>query len=148
MAACFLFLWGLGGYYILRWANGGEKEAQEAGEGGGNVGDKLNSMAGGRLTGFMDAAKAERAKGGIEGYSDQYTKPKVPEKKQEGEKEHAQPNGSAHKQDVGISDVSSATSNVSSATKATGVDGVHKTGANVTGAVKGGLGGATGLAAA
>jgi len=70
MAATFLFLWGLGGYYILRWANNdGETEADK----GPSIGDRLNNFTGGRLTGFMDAAKRENSKGDIKGYGDQYT---------------------------------------------------------------------------
>ncbi|TKA61960.1 hypothetical protein B0A55_11838 [Friedmanniomyces simplex] len=138
MAACFLFLWGLGGFYILKWANG-DKAGEPAPEGGA-IGDKLNSLTGGRLTGFMDAAKGERAKGDIEGFNDQHTKPKH----ESGEKEkkpaphHAQTNGTAepHKE---VGDVAS------KATKATGVDGAKNTAANATGTVKGGLSGATGL---
>lgn len=69
--ACFLFLWGLGGYFILRWANG-ETGSQEAPEGGA-IGDKLNALTGGRLSGFMDQAKKERSKKGIEGTDDKST---------------------------------------------------------------------------
>lgn len=89
--ACFLFLWGLGGYYILKWANGpsGTEEAPE----GGAIGDKLNAITGGRLTGFMDAAKSERAKGKIEGFNDTHTKP--------AEKKPAQ-NGNAEKVQKGV----------------------------------------------
>lgn len=131
MAACFLFLWGLGGYHILKWANGsdGDKPAPE----GGAIGDKLNSLTGGRLTGFMDGAKEARSKTDISGFNDEHTKPKHDEKKSE-------PNGTAHK-DV-HKEVGSA---ASKATKATGVDNASKTAANATGTVKGGLSGATGL---
>ncbi|KAK5677407.1 hypothetical protein LTS10_009977 [Elasticomyces elasticus] len=124
MAACFLFLWGLGGYYILNWANG-DKEGEPAPPGGA-VGDKLNSLTGGRLTGFMQSAKDERAKGGIEGYNDEHTKPKYDEK--------PKTNGSAEHKEV--SDV---TDGVAKAPP--GVDGVT----DKAGTVKGGLGGATGL---
>lgn len=72
-AATFLFLWGLGGYYILKWANSdGESEKPDAGNGP-SIGDRLNYFTGGRLTGFMDAAKKENAKNDIKGYGDQYT---------------------------------------------------------------------------
>jgi hypothetical protein len=75
-AAVFLFLWGLGGYYLLRWANGDSKEGEngEASEGNA-IGDKLNSLTGGRLTGFMEDARGQNAKKSIEGYSDRFTKP-------------------------------------------------------------------------
>lgn len=137
-AACFLFLWGLGGYYILKWANGdkGDEKAPE----GGSVGDKLNSLTGGRLTGLMDSAKDEQAKGDISGFNDKHTKPAPAQHKQ-------QPNGSAHKEkpehhEKAQKEVGNA---ASKATKATGVDSAHKQAANATGTVKGGLSGATGL---
>ncbi|EMC96967.1 hypothetical protein BAUCODRAFT_434317 [Baudoinia panamericana UAMH 10762] len=77
MTACFLFLWGLGGFYILKWLQGGSgSEGGEGGkEGGAPIGDRLNAMTGGRLTGFMDAAKEERAKGDIKGFGDEHLKP-------------------------------------------------------------------------
>ncbi|KAI7227624.1 hypothetical protein KC330_g8309 [Hortaea werneckii] len=78
MAACFLFLWGLGGYYILSWGNsaggsseGGDGKAPE----GQAIGDKLNNLVGGRLSGFMSSARAEEAKGDISGFGDQHLKP-------------------------------------------------------------------------
>ncbi|KAF2773495.1 hypothetical protein EJ03DRAFT_100389 [Teratosphaeria nubilosa] len=61
MAACFLFLWGLGGFYILKWANG--EGANKTAPEGQAIGDKLNNLTGGRLTGFMEAARNENAKG-------------------------------------------------------------------------------------
>jgi hypothetical protein len=125
-AACFLFLWGLGGYYILRWANGGDKPAEKGQKA---VGDYVNDVTGGRLTGFMDAARDERAKGDISGYNDTHTKPKKPEDK-------PQQNGSVDKQ---------AQEQLSKATKATGVDGVQSKADTVTGTAKGALSGATGL---
>jgi len=72
MAACFLFLWGLGGYYILSWGNSaGDGKAPE----GQAIGDKLNNLVGGRLSGFMSSARAEEAKGDISGFGDQHLKP-------------------------------------------------------------------------
>lgn len=142
-AACFLFLWGLGGYYILKWANGdSDKEGGKEG-GGGAIGDKLNSLTGGRLSGFMGAARDERAKGDISGYNDKHTKP---DHSSGGEKKHAPPqtNGTAHK-DAAQGAQKEVGNAANKATKATGVDGVHKTAANTTGTVKGGLSGATGL---
>lgn len=119
-AACFLFLWGLGGYYILKWANGGDGEGKE-GEGGKAIGDRLNELSGGRLTGFMDAAKKEQSKSDIKGFNDENTKP---EHKKEGEG-HQQPNGSAEKDSGKASGVEEK------------VDGVTKT-------AKGGLSSVTG----
>ncbi|KAI7472041.1 hypothetical protein KC357_g5884 [Hortaea werneckii] len=77
MAACFLFLWGLGGYYLLSWGNsagGGEQGDGKAPEGQA-IGDKLNNLVGGRLSGFMSSARAEEAKGDISGFGDQHLKP-------------------------------------------------------------------------
>ncbi|KAI7308786.1 hypothetical protein KC326_g7310 [Hortaea werneckii] len=77
MAACFLFLWGLGGYYILSWGNsagGGEQGDGKAPEGQA-IGDKLNNLVGGRLSGFMSSARAEEAKGDISGFGDRHLKP-------------------------------------------------------------------------
>ncbi|KAK1825454.1 hypothetical protein LTR12_000255 [Friedmanniomyces endolithicus] len=144
MAACFLFLWGLGGFYILKWANG-DKAGEKAPEGGA-IGDKLNSLTGGRLTGFMDAAKGERAKGGIEGFNDEHTKPKHEEKKEK--PQHAQTNGTKaehkeHKEPNAHKEVGDA---AGKATKAAGVNGAKDTAGGAVGTVKGGLGGATGLA--
>jgi len=74
-AATFLFLWGLGGYHLLRWANkDNNSESGEAPEGSA-IGDKLNSLTGGRLTGFMEDARGQNAKKGIEGYGDRFNKP-------------------------------------------------------------------------
>lgn len=50
MAASFLFLWGLGGYYIVKWFNEGESPAKP----GEAIGDKLNSLTGGRLDFVMN----------------------------------------------------------------------------------------------
>ncbi|GAB1736767.1 hypothetical protein NU219Hw_g8798t1 [Hortaea werneckii] len=105
MAACFLFLWGLGGYYILSWGNsaaGGSSEQGDDGKAapeGQAIGDKLNSLVGGRLSGFMSGARAEEAKGDISGFGDRHLKPdygssagqgKGTEKKGEGEQGNGQ----------------------------------------------------------
>lgn len=139
MTACFLFLWGLGGYYILKWANGDSKDKDGKSVAGGAIGDRLNSLTGGRLTGFMDAAKSERAKGDISGYSDQHTKPKAIEHEKK-----PQTNGTAHK-DAAAGAHKEVGDAALKATKATGIDGAHKSAANATNTVKGGLSGFTGL---
>lgn len=92
-AATFFFLWGLGGYYILRWANGDKKESKE-GEApeGTAVGDSLNRITGGKLDGFMENARAQNAKNDIKGYNDRFTKP------------DPQPNGHAKSEDKVSSD--------------------------------------------
>ena len=75
-AATFLFLWGLGGYYIIKWANGGSpSEGGKEAAPGEAVGDKLNSLTGGKLSGFMDSARDQRSKKDISGYNDDHTKP-------------------------------------------------------------------------
>ena len=148
MVACFLFLWGLGGYYFLQWVNGSSEKGQEKKPllESGSIGDSLNSMTGGRLTGFMDKIKAEKAKGDFSGFSDQHTPAKPPPS--EKEKFVRQPNAPAQKQsqNAGAANVISPTSNVQKATKVTSsVNGPSKTAANTTGTIKGGLGGAAGL---
>ena len=55
LAACFLFLWGLGGYYLLKWFNKGETPAAQ----GDAIGDKLNALTGGRLDFIMGGARQE-----------------------------------------------------------------------------------------
>lgn len=49
-AATFLFLWGLGGYYILQWFSKGDLPA----ESGTVMGDNLNNWSGGRMAWLMD----------------------------------------------------------------------------------------------
>lgn len=111
-------------------------------------------MTGGRLTGFMDSAKAERAKGDISGYSDEHTKPEQPSEEKSSQKgANAKTNSDAssqqskEQQSVGTA-VRAPAANVekaTKATKATGIDNEAKTLTNTTGVVKGGLTGATGL---
>ena len=87
-AACFLFLWGLGGYHILKWANGDSQggEPKQAPEGGA-IGDHLDRLTGGRLSGFMEGARSQTAKKDISGYNDQHTRPATTEKSQD----HSEP---------------------------------------------------------
>ena len=148
MTACFLFLWGLGGYYLLKWLNGpsnGEGEEAKPLLSSGSIGDSLNSLTGGKLTGFMDNAKAERAKGDISGFSDEHTKPEAPpEKKGSQQNANASAQQSKKQASVGTA-VSAPAANVQKATKATGIDSKAETFTNATGVVKGGLTGATGL---
>lgn len=157
LTACFLFLWGLGGYYLLKWVNSDDskKPAPE----GAAIGDKLNSLTGGRLSGFLDSARAERSKDDISGFDDKNTKPEAqpaPQPAAGKGKPHA--NGSAggnKKHDVGslpgkavTSATESPSAGVRKAAAATGnpaVNNVAKKGADTTGTVKGGLSGATGL---
>jgi energy-coupling factor transporter transmembrane protein EcfT len=57
--ASFLFFWGLVGYYILTWFNGGESPMEE----GTVVGDRFHSVTGGRLRYLTDGGRKE-ANGG------------------------------------------------------------------------------------
>lgn len=65
MGATFLFLWGLGGYYILKWFNEGESPAPE----GSAIGDTLNNLTGGRMSFLMDGARKKKAQGAGENKS-------------------------------------------------------------------------------
>jgi hypothetical protein len=114
MGATFLFLWGLGGYYILKWANS-DGDSKKSDDSGPTIGDRLNSLSGGRLTGFMNSARSEESKKNISGYSDQNTPAQINEK--------------------------TATDNVKKATNATG--GAQNAVGSTTGTATGGLGGVT-----
>jgi hypothetical protein len=60
--ATFIFLWGLGGYYILKRANEGETPDGMA------IGDKLNGLTGGRMGWLIDGArkKADDMRTGVD----------------------------------------------------------------------------------
>jgi hypothetical protein len=152
MGATFLFLWGLGGYYALKWANG-DSEPSKSSEGGNNtIGDKLNSLSGGRLTGFMSAAKKEESKKDISGYGDEHTPAKRDEKPQQngtGKPQKLNANGNGAKSNGSPSpqkaanDASNAVNgHVKKATNAT--KGAQNAVGSTTGTVTGGLSGATG----
>lgn len=69
MTACFLFLCGLGGYYILRWVNGGQVNSDSSGDQiGGTTDDRHNALAGGRLAEVTDSMRVETAKSDINGF--------------------------------------------------------------------------------
>ncbi|KAI5364893.1 hypothetical protein Slin15195_G044310 [Septoria linicola] len=74
-AACFLFLWGLGGYYILKWANGDRGSGGGQASGNDTIGHRLNNLTGGRLGGFIESVDSQNTKQDISGYNDQHTKP-------------------------------------------------------------------------
>lgn len=57
MGATFLFLWGLGGYYIVKWFNEDSGPAAE----GEAIGDKLNALTGGKMSFLMDGARKKEA---------------------------------------------------------------------------------------
>lgn len=149
-AATFLFLWGLGGYHILKWANGDSNGEGGPAPEGSAIGDKLNSLTGGRLTGFMESARGVDAKKGIEGYGDRFNKPAESEKKSKNdgeEKSSATTTGSNAKANQQVGD--------SAARANDAVKNVDRTAANASGTVsnaakplsyaKGGLTGASGL---
>jgi hypothetical protein len=52
-AATFIFLWGLGGFYLLKWFNEGDVPAPD----GTAIGDKLNNLTGGRMGWLMDGSR-------------------------------------------------------------------------------------------
>ena len=155
MGATFLFLWGLGGYYALKWANG-ESEPSSSEGGSATIGDRLNSLSGGRLTGFMSAARKEESKKDILGYGDEHTPATYDEKPQQNGKPQksdanggAKGNGSPSAQKT-AGDASKAASDASSAAtghakKATNATkGAQNAVGSTTGTVTGGLSGATG----
>lgn len=149
MGATFLFLWGLGGYYALKWANGESDSSKQEG-GSATIGDRLNSLSGGRLTGFMSAAKQEESKKDISGYGDEHTPAKHDEKPQQNGKPQklnangAKANGSPAPQKT-VSDASNAaTGHAKKATNAT--KGAQNAVGSTTGTVTGGLSGVAGTA--
>ncbi|KAF2841504.1 hypothetical protein M501DRAFT_990011 [Patellaria atrata CBS 101060] len=58
MAATFVFLWGLGGYYLLKWLN---KDELGGAPEGGAIGDKLNSLTRGRLDFLMGGLREQQS---------------------------------------------------------------------------------------
>lgn len=96
MGATFLFLWGLGGYYVLKWANGDKDSGSSGDSETPSIGDRLNSLTGGRLTGFMSSAKHAESKKDISGYGDEHTPAKSDEKPQQNEKSQAAPKPKAN----------------------------------------------------
>jgi len=135
MGASFLFLWGLGGYYIFKWFNkGGEGPLPE----GSAIGDKLNSLTGGRLDFLMDPIRKQEAQ--REKKEEQHEKANGHPRKLEKKNDMA----NAAKDNVGnVTNKVTKTANVDEVTKKT--DGVTKTANNTLGTAKGLVGGATGL---
>jgi len=56
-AATFIFLWGLGGYYFVKWFNEDSGSAPK----GEAIGDKISSLTGGRLDFLMGGAREQEA---------------------------------------------------------------------------------------
>jgi hypothetical protein len=149
MGATFLFLWGLGGYYALKWANGESEPSKGSESGGGTIGDRLNSLSGGRLTGFMSAAKKEESKKDISGYGDEHTPATHDEKPQQnGKPQKLNANGNAKSNSSpapqkAVGDASNAAQgHAKKATNAT--KGAQNAVGSTTGTVTGGLSGVTG----
>lgn len=154
----------MGGYYLYKWLNGGEEPEKSEMPllRSGSIGESLNSLTGGRLTGFMESARAEKDKGDTLGVGDQASDDTTPSqtpvsakaKEKPGQQSNVQPGPRAGQQKSPQaantskpqqSPAAAVNAPVSKVTKATGVDGKAKTVTNATGVVKGGLSGATGL---
>lgn len=124
MGATFLFLWGLGGYYIFKWFNEGESPAPE----GSAIGDTLNNLTGGRMSFLMDGARKKEAQGAGEKKSNDTANGGVPDV--------------AKNADIGnVKD--QATKNVDGVQKRVGKATGGAT--NAVGTAKGAVGGVTGL---
>ncbi|KAK8169948.1 hypothetical protein IWX90DRAFT_465602 [Phyllosticta citrichinensis] len=55
LGASFVFLWGLGGYYLVKWFNQSDGPAPD----GSAIGDKLNNLTGGRMSFLMDGIRGQ-----------------------------------------------------------------------------------------
>lgn len=55
-AASFIFLWGLGGYYLMTWFNEGDVPAPQ----GSAIGDKFNNLTGGRMGWLVEGARKKQ----------------------------------------------------------------------------------------
>ncbi|KAL0262191.1 hypothetical protein SLS55_003630 [Diplodia seriata] len=146
MGASFLFLWGLGGYYIMKWFNqGGEGPAAK----GSAIGDKLNNLTGGRLDFLMNDTRSQAYKNEAN---------KKDDDKSEGEKSTNGSNEEKRKPRKinQAADAGNAKEQVGNAKdqieKTANADGVKKRVGNTTGtatsaagAANGAVGGATGL---
>jgi ABC-type multidrug transport system fused ATPase/permease subunit len=67
-SACILFSWGLAGYFVLHWAT--SEKSMEDGQRGRTIGERLNSLTGGRLEQLV--GQAQNAKSEIEGQKDKF----------------------------------------------------------------------------
>lgn len=156
MGATFLFLWGLGGYYLLKWANGegGDKSGSQDNSGP-TIGDRLNSLTGGRLTGFMNSARSEESKKSMSGWGDENTPAKTDEKPKGGQtngQKESNPqtngspkpkaNGAPSPQKTASNAANTTTNTAKKATNATG--GAQKAVGSTAGTVTGGLSGVAG----
>lgn len=149
LGASFLFLWGLGGYYILKWLNGDSEPAAE----GEAIGDKINNLTGGRLDFLMGPAREMAKTGQIHGGVQDQVAGHGEEKQADGTPEKRQTNGTSVPGQKHVGDAAKGIKGgLDTVQKNSGVDGVQKkldgvqkrTGGTL-GTVKGTLGGATGL---
>lgn len=145
MAASFVFLWGLGGYYLLKWFNKGESPAAS----GNAIGDKINNLTGGRMSFLMDSVRGSQKEADMK-------EDDVDEKPEKGNHQNHKPqklnqsNGGLQKNmdPAKLSEKMSKVGNVDNVTKQANLDGATKKVSNVTntaGSVKGVAGGLTGL---
>jgi len=138
--AAFVFLWGLGGYHILKWLNEGQSQAPE----GKAIGDKLNNLTGGRMSWLMDGArKKHEGDGGVKEGAKQED-----EKQQDHSKESKGENGSGTDVQKHVnSGKDHATKNVNGAPKKLNktTSGAKSEVNNKDGSAKDAVGGATGL---
>ncbi|KAG9953745.1 hypothetical protein KCU85_g1135, partial [Aureobasidium melanogenum] len=147
LAACFFFLWGLGGYYLLKWFNKGETPAAE----GEAIGDKINALTGGRLDFIMGGARKEYPDhSGQNGTKDEPS-PKPNGKPRKLQDNPAKSSGvdigkqaDSIKKNANVGNVTNQATkqaNLEGVTKQAGVDGVTKKADGVTGTAKGLAGG-------
>lgn len=145
LAATFVFLWGLGGFYLIKWFNKGDTPAAP----GTSIGDRLNSLTGGRMDFVMDNARKTEDEGKLKEYEKKHgTGPT--DKMSEGAPNataNGAPNGTANgtpkkpagtpaKLSSGASDAKKSAENGTNGIKNTatsGADGIKKN-ANVNGA--------------
>jgi energy-coupling factor transporter transmembrane protein EcfT len=132
MAASFIFLWGMGGYYILKWF--GEPGGAADGEA---IGDKLNSLTGGRLGFLMEGAKENSAPN-----DHLHGGPKYEGEKGSKEEKQGLIDGDGPAKDV-TKKVGDVTGTAKGATKQ--LDGVKGKAGGATGTAKGAVSGVTGL---
>jgi energy-coupling factor transporter transmembrane protein EcfT len=139
MAASFIFLWGMGGYYILKWF--GEPGGAADGEA---IGDKLNNLTGGRLGFLMEGAK-ENAVPNDHLHGGPKYEGNANGKAEKGNKEEKE--GLIGGKDGPAKDVTKKAGDVTGAAKGATkhVDGVKDKAGGVTGTAKGAVSGVTGL---
>ncbi|KAF1811926.1 hypothetical protein P152DRAFT_398295 [Eremomyces bilateralis CBS 781.70] len=127
MGASFLFLWGLGGYYIFKWFNEGASPAPL----GAALGDKLNTLMGGRLDFLMKNARAASKPNG------------KTENGSADEKSGLLSDNSNKASNGGVTDAADVKKGPPKLNKTANVDGVSKKTAGATDTVKGVTGGVT-----